>query len=95
VKHHGQHAHATAGDRGVLLIQLSATLRLCVTLLPPFPLRRPDGGVTLDKSTHSYVAAPVKGVVAVLVNVPRGLAGRSTQFVLRATPGALKGMLTR
>ncbi len=32
MKHHGQDAHATAGDRGVLHILLSAPLRLCVIL---------------------------------------------------------------
>jgi len=37
---HGQDAHATAGEDGVFLIVLSATPRLCVTLLFPFSLPR-------------------------------------------------------
>ncbi len=55
VSNHGQDAHATAGDDGVLLILLSAPLRLCVTFLPPFFPSPALAGLQPGFSTKGFI----------------------------------------
>ncbi len=68
---HGQDAHATEGDDGVLLIILilSATLRLCVNLLFPFSLHR-QGGVSGRDSGHTGKATLFLSLDAAQATIP-------------------------
>jgi len=67
---HGQDAHATAGDYGVLLMLLSATLRLCVTLLFPFSLPR-LGRVSAGDWGHTSCCPPTATSSPRSVKLPR------------------------